>query len=130
MSVYKPKNEIPTIDWELVTVEYVVTPASGNDPAVTKEIGFTTANSIAVEVQTETQDAVKLIINGPVIAGTGNSGYALDIIVVRNRLQNAFSIVGRSSKLHFIRIVYGDASCCRTEADRRIRFIDMDGCST
>ena len=64
MSVYKPKNEIPTIDCELVTVEYVVTPASGNDPAVTKEIGFTTANSIAVEVQTETQDAVKLIIKG------------------------------------------------------------------
>lgn len=64
MSVYKPKNEIPTIDCELVTVEYVVTPASGSDPAVTKEIGFTTANSIGVEVQTETQDAVKLIIKG------------------------------------------------------------------
>lgn len=64
MSVYKPKNEIPTIDCELVTVEYVVTSASGNDPAVTKEIGFTTANSIGVEVQTETQDAVKLIIKG------------------------------------------------------------------
>lgn len=64
MSVYKPKNEIPTIDCEMVTVEYVVTPASGNDPAVTKEIGFTTANSIAVEPQTETQDAVKLIIKG------------------------------------------------------------------
>ena len=64
MSVVKPKNEIPTIDCELVTVEYVVTPASGNDPAVTKEIGFTTANSIAVEPQTETQDAVKLIIKG------------------------------------------------------------------
>lgn len=55
MSVYKSKNEIPTIDCELVTIQV---------DGETDEIGFTTANSIGVEVQTETQDAVKLIIKG------------------------------------------------------------------
>lgn len=55
MSVYKSKNEIPTIDCELVTIQV---------DGETDEIGFTTANSIAVEVQTETQDAIKLIIKG------------------------------------------------------------------
>lgn len=55
MSVYKSKNEIPTIDCEMVTIQVV---------GETDEIGFTTANSIAVEPQTETQDAVKLIIKG------------------------------------------------------------------
>lgn len=55
MSVYKSKNEIPTIDCEMVTIQ-----VSGE----TDEIGFTTSNSIAVEPQTETQDAVKLIIKG------------------------------------------------------------------
>ena len=55
MAVYKSKNEIPTIDCEMVTIQ-----VSGE----TDEIGFTTSNSIAVEPQTETQDAVKLIIKG------------------------------------------------------------------
>lgn len=55
MTVYKSKNEIPTIDCEMVTIQ-----VSGE----TDEIGFTTSNSIAVEPQTETQDAVKLIIKG------------------------------------------------------------------
>lgn len=55
MSVNKAKNEIPTIDCELVTVQV---------DGETDELGFTTANSIAVEPQTETQDAVKLIIKG------------------------------------------------------------------
>lgn len=55
MSVYKSKNEIPTIDCELVTIQ---------KQGETDEFGFTTANSIGVEVQTETQDAVKLIIKG------------------------------------------------------------------
>lgn len=55
MSVKKSKNEIPTIDCEMVTIQV---------EGETDEIGFTTANSIAVEPQTETQDAVKLIIKG------------------------------------------------------------------
>lgn len=55
MSVYKSKNEIPTIDCELVTIQ---------KQGEIDEFGFTTANSIAVEVQTETQDAIKLIIKG------------------------------------------------------------------
>lgn len=55
MAVYKSKNEIPTIDCELVTIQ---------KKGEIDEFGFTTANSIAVEVQTETQDAVKLIIKG------------------------------------------------------------------
>lgn len=63
-TVYKSKNEIPTIDCELITIETVVTPASGNDPAVTREFGFTTANKLGVEPQIETTDGVKLIIKG------------------------------------------------------------------
>lgn len=55
MAVYKSKNEIPTIDCEMVTIQVA---------GETDEIGFTTSNSIAVEPQTETQDAVKLIIKG------------------------------------------------------------------
>lgn len=63
-TVYKSKDEIPTIDCELITIETVVTPASGNDPAVTREFGFTTANKLGVEPQIETTDGVKLIIKG------------------------------------------------------------------
>ncbi len=55
MAVKKSKNEIPTIDCEMVTIQV---------EGETDEIGFTTANSIEVEPQTETQDAVKLIIKG------------------------------------------------------------------
>lgn len=57
MTVYKPKAEIPTIDCNLVTIEYA-------DGASTKEIGFDTANQIAVEVQTEDEDAVRLVVKG------------------------------------------------------------------
>lgn len=63
-TVYKSKNEIPTIDCELITIETVVTPASGSTPAVTREFGFTTANQLGVEPQVETTDAVKLMIKG------------------------------------------------------------------
>lgn len=48
----KSRNEIPTIDVNLVTI----TTSTG------KEFGFDTANQIEVEVQTETQDAVRLVI--------------------------------------------------------------------
>ena len=50
----KSRNEIPTIDVNLVTI----TTKSG------KEFGFDTANQIEVEVQTETQDAVRLVVKG------------------------------------------------------------------
>jgi len=63
-TVYKSKNEIPTIDCELITIETVVTPAQGSTPAVTREFGFTTANQLGVEPQVETTDAVKLMIKG------------------------------------------------------------------
>lgn len=63
-TVYKSKNEIPTIDCELITIETVVTPAQGATPAVTREFGFTTANKLGVEPQIETTDGVKLIIKG------------------------------------------------------------------
>ena len=63
-TVYKSKNEIPTIDCELITIETVVTPAQGSTPAVTREFGFTTANKLGVEPQIETTDAVKLMIKG------------------------------------------------------------------
>lgn len=62
--IYKSRNEIPTIDCELITIETVVTPAQGSTPAVTREFGFTTANKLGVEPQIETTDGVKLIIKG------------------------------------------------------------------
>lgn len=49
----KSKNEIATIDCNLITIE-----------TENGEFGFETANKIAVEIQTETEDAVKLIIKG------------------------------------------------------------------
>ena len=63
-TVYKSKNEIPTIECELSTIETVVTPAQGSTSAVTREFGFTTANKLGVEPQIETTDAVKLMIKG------------------------------------------------------------------
>lgn len=56
--VKRSRNEIPTIDVNLVTI----TTASG------KEFGFDTANQIEVEVQTEEEEAVKLIIKGKIKA--------------------------------------------------------------
>jgi hypothetical protein len=57
MAVTKAKNEIPTIDCNLITV------ATGSG-ASAKEFGFDTANKIEVDVQTEEEDAVKLVIKG------------------------------------------------------------------
>lgn len=53
MSVKKSRNEIPTIDVNLVTIEI----ANG-------EFGFDTANQIEVEVQTEEEEAVRLVVKG------------------------------------------------------------------
>lgn len=50
----KSRNEIPTIDVNLVTIS---TQAG-------KEFGFDTANQIEVEVQTEDTDAVRLVVKG------------------------------------------------------------------
>lgn len=63
-TVYKSKNEIPTIDCEMITIETIVTPAQGSTPAVTREFGFTTASQLGVEPQIETTDAVRLMIKG------------------------------------------------------------------
>ena len=48
------RNEIPTIDVNLVTVKT----KSG------KEFGFDTSNQVEVEIQTEESDAVKLVVKG------------------------------------------------------------------
>lgn len=53
-------KEIPTIDCQLVTIT-VPGANVGDDPVV---IGLNTASKIQVDIQTETQDAVKLIIKG------------------------------------------------------------------
>lgn len=53
MAVRKAKNEIPTIDCELVTIKV------GSD-----EFGFDTANQISVEVQLEETEAVRLVVKG------------------------------------------------------------------
>ena len=52
-TVTKPKAEIPTIDVSLVTIQI-----GGN------EFGFDTSNKVSVEAQTNTTDAVQLIIKG------------------------------------------------------------------
>lgn len=57
MGVKKSRNEIPTIDVNLVTIEL----GSGDD---VKEFGFDTANQIEVEVQTEDEEAVRLVVKG------------------------------------------------------------------
>lgn len=54
----KSRNEIPTIDVNLVTIT-----ARGG-----KEFGFETANQIEVEVQTEDSDAVRLVVKGKLLA--------------------------------------------------------------
>lgn len=48
-------HEIPTIDCELITIK----PKGSSD-----EFGLNTASKIQIDIQTETQDAVKLIIKG------------------------------------------------------------------
>lgn len=59
MATTKRGNEIPTIDVALVTF----TPAGGDT-----EIALDTANQIEVSVQSQTQDAVQLIVKGRLIA--------------------------------------------------------------
>jgi hypothetical protein len=54
MSVVKSRNEIPSIDVSLVTIE----------TAAGYEYGFDTANQIEVEPQVEETDAVKLVVKG------------------------------------------------------------------
>ena len=55
--VYESKNEIPTIDVSLVTIQ-----------TLEREFGFKTSNQIEVEAQVEEQDAVKLVVKGVLIA--------------------------------------------------------------
>ena len=54
----KQGNEIPTIDVSLVTISV------GDGP----EIGLKTASKLGVSAQTETQDAVKLVVKGALLA--------------------------------------------------------------
>lgn len=54
MSVVRSRNEIPTIDVDLVTIE----------TSAGYEYGFDTANQIEVEPQVEETDAVKLVVKG------------------------------------------------------------------
>lgn len=54
----KKGNEIPTIDVALITVSVKDGP----------EIGLHTASKLGVSLQTETQDAVKLVVKGKLIA--------------------------------------------------------------
>lgn len=56
-------NEIPTIDVALVTI---TKPVSGS--GTPDEIALDTASKIQVSVQSETEDAVKLIVKGRLIA--------------------------------------------------------------
>ena len=56
-TVYKSRNEIPTIDCALVTISY-------NDGMSDYEFGFDTANQIETEIQVEEEDAVKLVVKG------------------------------------------------------------------
>lgn len=58
--MFKRGNEIPTIDVSLVTIQA--------ETDLTNEIILDTSNKIAVNVQTETQDAVKLVIKGRLVA--------------------------------------------------------------
>lgn len=58
MAAIKKGTEIPTIDVALITI----TPVNGN------EIAMNTASKLGVTVQTETQDAVKLVVKGRLIA--------------------------------------------------------------
>lgn len=59
MATVKKGNEIPTIDVALVTIE-----KKGGDVVY----AFDTANKLGVNVQSETQDATKLVVKGRLIA--------------------------------------------------------------
>ena len=56
-TIYKSRNEIPTIDVNLVTISY-------NDGTNDYEFGFDTSNQIETEIQVEEQDAVRLVVKG------------------------------------------------------------------
>lgn len=56
-------HEIPTIDVSLVTISV---------PGQTDELALNTASKIAVATQTTTQDAVKLVVKGRLIAQKGS----------------------------------------------------------
>jgi len=60
MAIYKPRNVIPTIDVNLVTIS---TPTTSPD-----EIGFDTSNQVTVEPVLDTTDAVTLTVKGIVRA--------------------------------------------------------------
>ena len=92
-TVYKSKNEIPTIDCELITIETVVTPAQGSTPAVTREFGFTTANKLGVEPQIETTDAVKLMIKGKLKARSQDISLLLPTTFLILSLLRSFRVV-------------------------------------
>lgn len=59
MATVKKGNEIPTIDVALVTIE-----KKGGDVVY----AFDTANKLGVNVQSETEDATKLVVKGRLIA--------------------------------------------------------------
>lgn len=63
MSVYKSKNEIPTIDVNMVTIEPYV-----GEGETAHEFGFETANQIQLEPQTEETESVKLVVKGNLIS--------------------------------------------------------------
>lgn len=60
----KQGHEIPTIDVSLVTVKV---------PGQTDELALNTASQIQVATQTETQDPVKLVVKGRLIAQKGST---------------------------------------------------------
>lgn len=57
----RSRDEIPTIDVNLVTISVDITDGG---TTTTDEFGFDTANQVEVEAQTEDEDAVRLIIKG------------------------------------------------------------------
>lgn len=71
MPTAKQGHEIPTIDVAMVTWE---TPDG-------VELALQTASKIAVEVQTETTDAVKLVVKGKLIAQKGE-----DVTITGNKI--------------------------------------------
>lgn len=60
---FKKAQEIPTIDVSLVTIT-----THPKDDSAAEELALNTASKVAVNVQSETQDAVKLIVKGRLIA--------------------------------------------------------------
>ena len=61
---FQKGHEVPTIDVALVTI----TVPNGKEGTGGIELALDTANKVAVEVQSDTQDAVKLVVKGKLIA--------------------------------------------------------------